>query len=91
MKLKCIFFCIVPLHCSKFYKCFLLLVCCAQGCHFFVIPSVQTGAPESRLVKRGSKAYKKTSYVKKNSLFIKKKFYRIAILYRDRFQHILYI
>ena len=32
-KLKYNFLHSIPLHCSKFYNCFLL--CCAQGCHFF--------------------------------------------------------
>ena len=50
-KLKYDFFHIISLHYSKFYNCFLLFVCCAQGCRFFVISSDQTEAPESHFVK----------------------------------------
>ena len=38
-KLKYNFLYIIPLHYSKFYNYFFL--CCAQGRHFFVAPSVQ--------------------------------------------------
>ena len=44
---------IIPLYYSKFYKFFLL--CCAQGCRFFVIPSVQTGALENHKSNRGAR------------------------------------
>ena len=62
-------------------------LCCAQDRHFFVIPIVQTEAPESYFVK-GNKSYKMAPYFLKKHSFIKKRLYRISILYRDRFQRI---
>ena len=69
-ELKYNFLNIISLHYFKFYNCFIL--CCIQGCHFFVIPSDQTRAPESSFVRGGQN-------LKKVPLF-KKKFSRVAIL-----------
>ena len=70
-KLKYNFLHITPFHYSKFCDSFLF--CCAQGCHFFVMPSDQQGGRKANLL--GGK-------VKKG---FTKLFYIVAILYRYGF------
>ena len=47
-------------------------ICCTQDRHFFVIPIVQTEAPERYFVK-GNKIYKTAMYFLKKHSFFKKK------------------
>ena len=77
-KLKYNFLHITPLHYSKFYNFFLLGS--AQGCRFFVIPSVQTGAGKP-FCQRGKNK-------KKRHLNLKKSFkelpFRIATVFSTK-------
>ena len=74
-KLKYNFLHIISLHYSKFYNCFLL--CCAQGRHFFVVPSVKQGRPNA-ILSGGRKLKKKAHYFFKRHFFLKKGFYEVV-------------